>query len=240
MKSFAITKKGKKREVNQDYLFCSESSVGSLPNLFIVADGMGGYYGGEIASRFSVETMAESIATSKESSIISILDSSINEANKKMIYELKQSDELKDCGNTLVAATLSKNTLYVANVGDSRLYLLEDGRLRQITEDHSLVEEMIKKGLLKREEARFYPKKNAITRAVGITKLIKVDFFELEIKAGSKFFLCSDGVSNMIDDDVLEEVVASNKEISEICEELIEMVYEKGGSDDATIIMVEV
>ena len=130
--------------------------------------------------------------------------------------------------------------MYIANVGDSRLYVIKNGKLTQITEDHSVVEEMIKSGIIKKEEARFNPHKNKVTRALGAEPDIEVDFFEVKLEKGDRVFLCSDGVSNMMDERILEEITSADKELPEICKILIDTAVNNGGKDDATVVMIEV
>ena len=152
--------------------------MGALPNLFIVADGMGGHNAGDLASRFCVEELIKGIQASEEKTIIRILEQTITNVNSLLIQEARIQQGLEGMGTTLVLATIFEHTLYVANVGDSRLYLINED-IRQITRDHSLVEEMIKTGEIKREDARFHPKKNIITRAMGANVNVVPDFFEV-------------------------------------------------------------
>ena len=240
MKSFSETRAGKNRSVNQDCFLCEEEAVGELPNLFIVADGMGGYNGGDFASRFCVDNVKDYILKNNGGSIISTIRSAITAANEGIREKTKANEELKGCGTTIVLATIKDDILYIANVGDSRLYVIQNGALSQITEDHSVVEEMIKSGLIKKEEARFNPHKNKVTRALGVEPDLEVDFFEVKLTKGDRIFLCSDGVSNMMDERTLEEIAGADKELSEICKKLIETAVNNGGKDDATVVMIEV
>ena len=240
MKTFSESRAGKNRSVNQDSLLCEEGAVGELSNLFIVADGMGGYNGGDFASRFCVDNVKDYILKNNGGSIISTIRSAITAANEGIREKTKANEELKGCGTTIVLATIKDDILYIANVGDSRLYVIQNGALSQITEDHSVVEEMIKSGLIKKEEARFNPRKNKVTRALGVEPDIEVDFFEVKLTKGDRIFLCSDGVSNMMDERTLEEIAGADKELSEICKKLIETAVNNGGKDDATVVMIEV
>ena len=181
MKTFSESRAGKNRSVNQDSLLCEEGAVGELSNLFIVADGMGGYNGGDFASRFCVDNVKDYILKNNGGSIISTIRSAITAANEGIREKTKANEELKGCGTTIVLATIKDDILYIANVGDSRLYVIQNGALSQITEDHSVVEEMIKSGLIKKEEARFNPHKNKVTRALGVEPDIEVDFFEVKL-----------------------------------------------------------
>ena len=240
MKTFSETRAGKNRNVNQDCFLCEEEAVGDFSNLFIVADGMGGHNGGDFASRFCIENVRDYIADNKGNSIISTIRSAIKTANERIRERAGKDERLTGCGTTIVLATIKDDILYIANVGDSRLYVLQNDSLSQITEDHSLVEEMIKSGIIKKEEARFNPHKNKVTRALGAEPDIEVDFFEVKLEKGDRVLLCSDGVSNMMDEETLEEIIGADKEISEICRILIDTAVNNGGKDDATVVMIEV
>lgn len=240
MKTFSETRAGINRSVNQDCFLCEEEAVGDLPNLFIVADGMGGYNGGDFASKFCIENVKNHIINGKGDSIISSIRSAIKAANEGLRERSRMDEGLKGCGTTVVLATIKDDILYIANVGDSRLYVFQNGKLSQITEDHSVVEEMIKSGIIKKEDARFNPHKNEVTRAIGAEPHIEVDFFEVKLEKKDRVLLCSDGVSNMMDERNLEEIVGTDKELPEICRILIDTAVNNGGKDDATVVIIEV
>lgn len=240
MKTFSVTRTGKNKNVNQDCFLCEEKPIGNLSNLFMVADGMGGYNGGDFASRFCVEEVRNHIRDKGGNSIISSIREAIKAANGGIRENTISNEELRGCATTVVLATIKGDALYVANVGDSRLYVSQKGRLRQITEDHSVVEEMVKKGAIKREDARFHPDKNMVTRGLGPEPDVEIDFFEVQVEKGDRILLCSDGVSNMIEEGLLENILASDKDLSEICSILIETAVNNGGKDDATAVIVEV
>lgn len=240
MKTFSETRTGKNRSVNQDCFLCEEGKIGDFPNLFIVADGMGGHNGGDFASRCCIENVRDYVAKNTGGSIISTIRSAIKTANEKIREKAKDDETLTGCGTTIVLATIRDNVLYIANVGDSRLYTVQNSRLVQITVDHSVVEEMIKSGLIKKEEARFNPHKNKVTRALGAEPDIDVDFFEVKLEKGDRVLLCSDGVSNMMDENTLEGIAGADREIPEICKILVDTAVNNGGKDDATVVMIEV
>ena len=158
MKTFSITDIGQKRSSNQDYVFSSEQPIGNLPNLFIVADGMGGHKAGDYASRYTVETLEKLIRESTLSEPAAIIESAVKQANTMLLEEANNHEEMKGMGTTLVICTIHDNVLTVANVGDSRLYVLGD-EFRQVTRDHSLVEEMVSNGTIDRAQARTHEKK---------------------------------------------------------------------------------
>ncbi|MBQ0058507.1 MAG: serine/threonine-protein phosphatase, partial [Lachnospiraceae bacterium] len=191
MQSCAATDVGQKRKVNQDYLFESQMPVGNLPNLFIVADGMGGHNAGDYASRFAVKKILETIENSPESNPIKLIESGINAANTGIRQKASEKEELHGMGTTCVVATVIGGYLYVANVGDSRLYMRDDDTLTQITRDHSLVEEMVRIGQLTAEEARRHPDKHIITRALGAAESVNIDFFDQKIPPEGELLMCS-------------------------------------------------
>lgn len=238
MRVYAATDVGREREVNQDYIFCSVEPVGKLPNLFIVADGMGGHKAGDLASRYTVETFIESVKASDSDNPITIINDAIVEANGRLLEKAEESEAYSGMGTTLVVCTIIGESMYVANVGDSRLYLY-DGKLSQITRDHSLVEEMVSLGRIERSEARYHEKKNVITRAVGGSKEIMADFFEAELTAGNRIIMCSDGLSNMVEDGEIEQVLADNASVEEKTKKLLDRANENGGKDNIAIIIVE-
>ena len=169
MKSYCITDVGQRRVTNQDFVYRSDEPVGNLPNLYIVADGMGGHKAGDYASHYTAETLIESVTEDEEKNPIKIIRKAIEKANERVLEKSLSDEELAGMGTTVVVATVIGHYLYVANVGDSRLYLITD-KITQITKDHSLVEEMVRIGEINREQARNHPDKNIITRAVGIKK----------------------------------------------------------------------
>ena len=154
MKTFSMTHIGRRREMNQDYMYTSENAVGKLPNLFLVADGMGGHKAGEYASRFTVEKIVETIETSGQTEPVAAMKEAVEAANRGLLEEAGRDAAKAGMGTTVVAATVIGDHLHVANVGDSRLYLINHEAIRQITRDHSLVEEMVRLGEMDKEIGR--------------------------------------------------------------------------------------
>lgn len=238
MKAFAKTDKGAMRQTNQDFIFCSMQPVGSLPNLFIVADGMGGHKAGDLASRYTVEEFLKTVRESGADNPISVIDEAVRCANAALIAKSRENMDYEGMGTTLVVATFYKDSLYIANVGDSRLYLVNN-EIQQITRDHSLVEEMISLGEIDRKNARNHSKKNIITRAIGVDSDVVADFFEIEYSKDDIILMCSDGLSNMIDDVDIKNIINEGTELSEITDRLIDVANNNGGKDNISVILIE-
>ena len=238
LKTFSLTDVGQKRELNQDYIYTSEMPVGNLPNLFIVADGMGGHKAGDYASRYTVETMISEISKSEETDPQKLLKQAITSANTFVHEKAAQNPDMSGMGTTVVAAVCMEDELLIANVGDSRLYLINED-IRQITVDHSLVEEMVRIGGLDRDAARTHPDKNIITRAVGVKETVEVDFFRVALLRDDTILLCSDGLSNMLEDEQIRLIVNGQRDIVEKTQELIKAANENGGSDNISVILIE-
>ena len=224
MQAYAGTDIGCVRTMNQDGYFCSTSPIGPFPNLFIVADGMGGHQAGDYASRYAIETFLDYIRHTAE-------------ANRKVLEKSFENEELAGMGTTMVVAFEEDGQLYVANVGDSRLYLIGH-EINQVTEDHSYVAAMMRAGELTEEQARNHPEKNVITRAIGVAWEVKADFFEVDLKPGDKVMMCSDGLSNMVEDQRLYDVISSNS-VEDSVRILIDEAKKNGGYDNITVIVIE-
>ncbi len=239
LRSYAITDIGRKRKLNQDFIYLSDTPIGNLPNVFIVADGMGGHNAGDYASRYAVETLVEEIEISFEKNPVKILGRAIDRANRMIRQRAREDISYSGMGTTMVIATFIGRYLEVANVGDSRLYVISD-RIRQITQDHSLVEEMVRMGGIDRASARNHPDKNIITRALGIQEETEIDLFPFHVEQGSRCLLCSDGLSNMVEDTELCSLIQQKKGIYEIGGELILKANQHGGTDNIAVVLVEI
>ncbi len=238
MKTFAMTDMGQKRNVNQDFVFTSETPVGNLPNLFIVADGMGGHNAGDLASKFTVETVVQLIRDSERSDPADIIGEAIVAANDKLLDIARASQELSGMGTTIVVCTIKDACLYTVNVGDSRLYVINED-IRQITTDHSLVEEMVRIGEIEKEDARNHPDKNIITRAIGASANVEPDFFESLLSVGDMVLMCTDGLTNMVEDEEIRQIMLSQRDVVERVESLIERANANGGKDNIGVIVIE-
>ena len=238
MKACAMTDTGRVRSANQDYVFSSIEPVGVLPNLFLVADGMGGHQAGDYASRFIAENLVAHFKMAKDTGTVAVLKDGIEKVNQLLYQESKKKPELNGMGTTLVAAVVEDSTMYVANVGDSRLYLIRN-QLKQITRDHSYVEELVSLGQLERGSKDYREKKNIITRAVGTEDKLEIDFFEVSLEPEDYILLCSDGLSNMLEDAEIEEIICSELELPEKAEKLITVANDNGGKDNIAVVLME-
>jgi protein phosphatase len=220
-------------------------------SLFVVADGMGGHAGGGTASRLAVETIRGVVRTARErdstlfgsgapvdaSAVPDVLRQAVEEACA-VIFRTAQGDpELAGMGTTVTAALVDGRTAYVAHVGDSRCYLVRDGRIYQVSEDHSLVNEQLKAGAITEDEAKHSRFKNIITRSVGFEQQVQVDLMGVELEAGDRLVICCDGLSNLVDDpEILEIVQASDFDLAP--GRLVALANDRGGDDNITVIVV--
>lgn len=239
LKTFSITNIGKKRKTNQDFVFSSEQPIGMLPNLFLVADGMGGHNAGDYASKMTVETIVEKASVSAQTEPERILEEAILAANARVRLEAKRNPELDGMGTTVVAASCSETELIVANVGDSRLYVENGREIIQVTRDHSWVEEMVQRGGIPRAEARNNEHKNIITRAVGAEESLRIDYFKVELQKGDFVLMCTDGLTNMLEDEEIRMILESSRDIVEKAEKLVWAANERGGNDNISVILIE-
>ena len=206
MDTFSMTDMGLLRNSNQDSVFCEENPIGRFPNLFLVADGMGGHKAGDLASRLCIAEMVKQIQSSTARTPVSAFEQAIEAANQKVYQCAKEDFDLAGMGTTVVGAMVEDDVAYIANIGDSRFYRLHE-HLEQITVDHSLVEEMVQSGEIQKEEMRTHPNKNIITRALGTDDTVRPDCFEVKVEPGDVLLLCSDGLTNMVEDSQIEKIV---------------------------------
>ena len=232
LKHSAHTDVGRVREVNQDAFGMKDLTNSAL---FVVADGMGGYQAGEIASRTAVDTILETFEPEEGANISQELKHSFDQANQAVVAVSNG----RTMGTTGVALVLYKNLAFLANVGDSRAYRVRHGELHQITLDHSLVEEQVRAGLLSKEQARISTIKNIITRAIGHQSDFQVDVFCEPVEVGDLFLLCSDGLHGYVEDEVILETVKTPP-LETVTKRLIDLANEAGGPDNITAIVVRV
>lgn len=238
MKTFSKVDIGKRRNTNQDFVFVSDKPIGNLPNLLIVADGMGGHNAGDFASRFVVESLKKDLASSQEDGPEAMIRKAIQTANFRLREAARQDASMEGMGTTLVVATVIEHTLYFANVGDSRMYLLNE-QIKQLSRDHSFVQEMVRLGGMNAEEAKHHPDKNIITRAIGAKEKVEIDFFEYRLTKGDILLMCTDGLSNMVEDEEILNIVKSSRDLVEAVERLVEDANEHGGNDNIGVILAE-
>lgn len=238
LRAWGMKDVGRCRDVNQDYIFLSEEPMGNLPNLFLVADGMGGHRAGDLASEYTVSRVCEAVTKSMQKIPFQILKGAFQYANQKLIEKAGESPAYAGMGTTLVAVTVQDDTAYVANVGDSRLYKI-GGTIEQITEDHSLVEEMVRMGEISKEEARNHPEKNIITRAIGVSETVEPDYFDTKLEKGECLLLCSDGLSNMLEDAQIKEILDRRTDLRSGAEELVREANRNGGKDNIAVVLIE-
>ena len=225
----AATDPGRRRRRNEDAHVVQ-------PPLFAVADGMGGAQAGEIASRIAASALRDSGAGAGENAVVAL----IQEANRR-VYEAAASDEARaGMGTTMTAALVAGDTVRIGHVGDSRAYRVRDGALEQLTDDHSLVAELVRSGRLSPEEADVHPQRSVITRVLGTDPEVDVDTFEVEARPGDVFMICSDGLTSMVDDASILDVVERNRtSLDRAARALVDAANKGGGEDNITVIVFE-
>lgn len=246
---YGKTDVGKKREKNEDSFLTDEKL-----QLYVVADGMGGHLGGGYASKMAVETVEETLqeldedpnATLQETTIPlkpgdfkGYLQHALMTASRRIYEKSVKDKKLQGMGTTCVVLTFRNNRAYIANVGDSRGYFFRNGKLTQVTADHSLVAEQIRAGILKPEEAKEHRLKNVITRSVGFQNDVEVDTKAQEVKEGDTFLLCSDGLYNLVEDTEISDIVSHNS-LKDACSHLIDIANSRGGDDNITVVIAKV
>jgi len=239
MKGYTITDVGKVRSENQD---CVRFIQNAVPSYAVLAlcDGMGGARAGSVASEIALTSfttqVAEHLSDKKNKENISeTLCNAATLANDRVFERGNVDKTCEGMGTTLVAAVVKGKECCVANVGDSRAYLISDGEITQITRDHSFVEEMIGKGTITREQARNHPKKNIITRALGAEKAVVCDTFPIDLKKNDLLLLCSDGLSNTLTDEEILNIVRNKSNLTDIGKELLDMALSRGAPDNVTV-----
>ena len=242
--SFGMTDVGRVREINEDYFLIRDNDnalTKKYGKLYIVCDGMGGHNAGEVASKTAAEEFAHIYFSDalEERDIAKRIKASIDHTNRK-VYELSNSNPaLQGMGTTIVGLVVTDDKAYAFNVGDSRCYLINKDKIEQLTEDHSLVNELVKANIMKKEDAKLSYKKNIITRAIGTDKKVEPFVREVALTPDTKFLLCTDGLSNMVNEDEIKHTLEDNKP-KDALKELIDTANERGGPDNITAIEVEV
>ena len=242
--SSGYTDKGLVRGINEDNWYTNEPSPTSKAFYAIVADGMGGHNAGDVASDLATTTISEYI-NSRYSDELSyddlktLLIKAVEESNALILSESKKSREKIGMGTTLVVCFVINNRAIVAHVGDSRVYIIRKNNIRKITKDHSLVAELVNEGKITEKEALNHPQKNVITRAIGTDPTVDIDISEFNLKDGDIILLCTDGLSNMLSDSQIKNIVLKSENVIISPKNLVDCANEKGGSDNITAVTLK-
>ncbi|CAM3083392.1 Stp1/IreP family PP2C-type Ser/Thr phosphatase [Filibacter tadaridae] len=238
-----LTDIGKKRTVNED-----SAAVYTLPDgttLAVIADGMGGHNGGDFASSTAVKVLGERFMEIDQSQLVRSEDcakwlkESIVHVNK-LLYDLAtENEEYKGMGTTLDAALIQGTSCMISHIGDSRVYTICEDGMKQVTKDHSFVNVLLESGEITEEEAAVHPKRNWIMKAVGSEKLIEPDFYSISFKEGMILLICTDGLSNKVDNPLIEDIVKSTATLSEKAKSLVDLANGLGGEDNISVILIE-
>ena len=239
---------GKVRKNNEDYCMgeiiqTEDDCIG----IFALADGMGGHKKGEVASKIAVDSiidfLKENILKScgiKMDYLDDVIKQGYNYANQKIFDKVSEDSSCEGMGTTLVVAVIYKDDMIMANVGDSRGYLLHNDEFRRITRDHSVVEELVNANLITEEEARVHPRRNQITRAIGAEEIIIVDIFREKVEKGDMILLATDGLTGCVGDEDIKNIIKQDKDIKEICEDLINQANDNSGKDNISVILSKI
>ena len=239
MKFFAKTDLGKVRHVNQDYYIAENRKVGIFPNIFLVADGVGSNRDSGFASKHCADFVIDQLSLSKHGADYKEeLFKAYRLANTDLVYRIFANPEYRGMGTTMVLCTVLNDRAFVINVGDSRCYHISNYNIKQITKDHSIAEELVNENAISRDSERYKEFKSQLSRAFGAGKKIEPDFFEFELMYGDYVLLCTDGLSNMVDNDRILEIVNNDKTIESKVEELIDEANLNGGRDNIALILL--
>lgn len=240
MQLWGITDRGSVRKENQDtYAVRTERGIG----LGVVCDGMGGARAGNVASRLAMETFTDAvfrgIPEEGDCEWAAVLTDAAQKANHEVFLRSATEEDCHGMGTTLVAALAVEQRVMVVNIGDSRCYRINAESIRQITRDHSLVGDMLARGDITPEEARSHPRKNLITRALGVERNIRVDQFELELSSGEFLLLCSDGLSNLVTEPEMLYEIIHGSDLNSCCRRLLEIALSRGAPDNVTAVLMQ-
>ena len=243
MRFCGLTDIGLVRELNEDTI--SIPSEEESMKLFILADGMGGVNGGEEASKLASKSVKDYIKKNfikierTKIGLEELIRNAMNYANNKVLEKGSNTPELKGMGTTLIVVLIYRGRIHIGHIGDSRVYRLRQNVLRQITQDHSYVQELLKQGAITEEEAKNHPQKNALTKVLGCEKKIKPDIITKGFVKGDIILMCSDGLTNMVDDQYIYEIIMKNiYDINVACKKLIEKANKNGGKDNVSAIII--
>ena len=241
IKAYAKSDKGKVREINQDYFYISTSL--DQVQLYILADGMGGYSGGEIASSLAIQTAKNYIENNfkdiekDKDSIIQLLGSSMEYANMIVYEKSKENPELQGMGTTLEICLIYNNKAYIGHVGDSRIYRIRKDFIRKLTQDHSYVQKLVKEGTITKEQAEHHPQKNMLMKALGCNAFVEPDVMVKGFLKDDIIIMCSDGLTNLVDQTTIYEMASKN--IEQATKDLVKLANDRGGHDNITVIIIK-
>lgn len=241
MHAVGLTDVGRVRSINQDSFHLIKEK-----NISIVADGMGGHAAGDQASKIAVKTITDILDAydfSEEEgesgmSVEELVRYSLQEANEQILLASLSNQHLQGMGTTAIVAVESKGKLFIGHVGDSRTYLIRNQKISQITEDHSVVQQLVKAGAISEAEAEVHPYKNVITRCLGMQANVEPDTLEMVLEPGDRILMCSDGLSNMVSDATMEQFVNESETPELTCQKLIDLANENGGTDNITAVLL--
>jgi len=236
LRSAALTDVGRRRKANED-CYALAPDLG----LYLVADGMGGHAAGQLASELAAQAAVDALRTlvDASASLTEKLRYATAAANREILAAVKQRPELAGMGTTLVAVLASPNRIALAHVGDSRAYLIRGDRIRQLTDDHSLVAELVRRHEISETAARGHPHRHVLTRALGVRRGVEADLAELTPVPGDSFVLCSDGLTGHVrDEEICEIVLAQQNDLDAVCSQLVDLANSRGGEDNVTVVIV--
>jgi len=241
MELFGLTHKGMVRKNNEDSFACFPKEVGKLPNLAIVADGMGGHQAGEVASRLAIDFFVEHIENydGDVKNYFELMSEALDFANYKVFETALFNHEYFGMGTTFVAACVVDGLVHIAHVGDSRLYEISSGRVELLTVDHTYANEMVRAGYLTEEEGMNHPKRHALTKAVGVDRTVEVDAYFVPHASDSVLLMCSDGLTEMVKEDEILEIIEGASGFAEAAETLIARANAYGGVDNITVVLIK-
>lgn len=241
IKAYARTDKGNVRENNEDYFYITNSL--DEVQLYLLADGMGGYNGGEIASKLAVQTAKNYIENNfkdiekDKDSIIQLLGSSMEYANMVVYEKSKETPELQGMGTTLEICLIYNNKAYIGHVGDSRIYRVRKQFIRKLTQDHSYVQKLVKEGTITKEQAEHHPQKNMLMKALGCNAFVEPDVMVKGFLKDDIIIMCSDGLSNLVDQETIYEIASKN--IEQGTKDLVQLAKDRGGYDNITVVIIK-
>ena len=241
IKAYAKSDKGNVRETNEDYFYISNSL--DQIQLFLLADGMGGYNGGEIASQLAIQTAKNYIENNfkdiekDRDSIIQLLGSSMEYANMVVYEKAKENPELQGMGTTLEICLIYNNKAYIGHVGDSRIYRVRKQFIRKLTQDHSYVQKLVKEGTITKEQAEHHPQKNMLMKALGCNAFVEPDVMVKGFLKDDILIMCSDGLSNMVDQQTIYEMASKN--IEQATKDLVQLAKDRGGYDNIKVVIIK-